>query len=89
MSAARKTKLSVTIAPDLLTQIDDYAERTGIRSRSNVIEIWLRRAAQLDAARRLEQDTIAYYEGLTAAERLEHADWADFSTRAFEDRGAE
>lgn len=89
MASARKTKISVTIASDLLAQIDTYAERSGVKNRSNVIELWLRRAAQMEAARQLEKDTIAYYESLTAAEQEEDADWVAASTDSFGTSGSD
>ncbi|OGR12186.1 MAG: hypothetical protein A2341_20865 [Deltaproteobacteria bacterium RIFOXYB12_FULL_58_9] len=89
MGTARKTKVSVTIATELLSQIDTYSERSGIRNRSNVIELWLRRAAQMEAAHQLEKDTISYYESLTAAEQAEDSEWAAVSTGSFTTLGDE
>jgi metal-responsive CopG/Arc/MetJ family transcriptional regulator len=84
-SGARKTKVSVTIASDLLEQIDRYGKRSGIVNRSGVIERWLRRAARLEAYQELEDDTIAYYESLSPAELAEDDEWARVSSDAFGD----
>ena len=73
MGTAKKAKVSVTIASDLLAEIDAFAERSGIGNRSNVIELWLRRAARQQAADRLAEQTVAYYTELTEEEVTRHA----------------
>ncbi len=83
MGTARKAKVSVTISADLLSQIDAFAARSGIGNRSYVIELWLRRAAREQSARRLEQDTIEYYEALTAAGGDDDTEWAAASSDEF------
>jgi metal-responsive CopG/Arc/MetJ family transcriptional regulator len=83
----KKTKVSVTLASDLLAQVDRYARRSGLGNRSHVIELWLRRASQTEAARQLAEETATYYESLTELERDEDAAWARVSTNAFGDLG--
>ena len=83
MGTAKKSKVSVTIAADLLARVDEYAARSGIGNRSSVVELWLRRAARMEAAKQLERDTITYYESLTATEVEEDSDWAGASSEAF------
>lgn len=63
-----RRRVTVTLPGDLLARIDREAGRG---SRSRVIEQWLREAARARVGRRLEEDTIAYYESLTADERAE------------------
>ncbi|HEV8247965.1 MAG TPA: ribbon-helix-helix protein, CopG family [Polyangiaceae bacterium] len=77
-----RTKISVTLAPDLVRAVDRAAKRHSPRSRSAVIEAWLRRAARLDLEDRLRADTIAYYEGLSTHERSEDAAIARSASRA-------
>jgi metal-responsive CopG/Arc/MetJ family transcriptional regulator len=76
MSIPKKAKVSVTIASDLLAEIDAFAERSGIGNRSHVIELWLRRASREQRADRLAEETVAYYTGLTDKEAREDAEWA-------------
>jgi metal-responsive CopG/Arc/MetJ family transcriptional regulator len=81
MSAA-KVKISITLSRDLVERIDEEAARQPSLSRSGVIEMWLRRGARADASRALEDDTIRYYESLTANERAEDEAIARASSRA-------
>ncbi len=89
MGTAKKAKVSVTISADLLAEIDSFANRSGIGNRSNVIELWLRRAAREQNSRQLERDTIEYYQSLTAAEIKEDADWAAASSNEFKRLGTD
>ena len=63
-----RTKLSITLAPDVVKEIDRAVERRVADSRSAVIEKWLRRVSRLNAEARLRDETIAYYESLSAAD---------------------
>lgn len=71
MQSAR-IKISVSLPGDLIARID-RAARAESRSRSRVLESWLRSAAREGAQHELEQATIAYYESLTPEERREDA----------------
>ena len=77
-----KTKVSVTLASDLVKAVDRTAKRYPGASRSSVIEAWLRRAARMDAEDRLRAETIQYYESLSARERKEDAAIAGAASRA-------
>ena len=79
-TAARKAKVSVTLAKDLLIEIDRRVSRGGTRSR--IIEEWLRLAAREHARRALDAATIAYYAGRTGEQRAEEKTLAGFSARA-------
>jgi metal-responsive CopG/Arc/MetJ family transcriptional regulator len=65
-----KTKLSITLAPDVVRAVDNAAKRQGA-SRSAVIEMWLRHAARHEHEAKLRDETIAYYRGASAADRAE------------------
>jgi metal-responsive CopG/Arc/MetJ family transcriptional regulator len=67
MDTAR-TKLSITLDPDIVKEIDRAVQMRVAGSRSAVIEKWLRRASRLDAEARLREATIAYYESLSKAD---------------------
>ncbi len=84
MSKSTKIKLSVTLSNDVVKQLDAYGARRGITNRSNIIELWLRRAARAQAALELEHDTIAYYERLTQAARDDDDAWSSASSRELE-----
>ena len=68
--ATPRVKISVSLPRDLVARIDRVA-RGEARSRSRVLEGWLRASARERAARELEAATIAYYESLTPADRRE------------------
>jgi metal-responsive CopG/Arc/MetJ family transcriptional regulator len=65
-----RVKISVSLPRDLVARID-RAARAEARSRSRVLEGWLRASARERAARELEAATIAYYESLTPEDRRE------------------
>ena len=83
MENTRKVKISVTIDADLLAEIDRYTANSDGQTRSSVIESWLRRGARKQAALKLEKDTIAYYQSLTAEQREEDNEWSEASSRQF------
>jgi len=83
MPTANKSKVSITIDSDLLEEIDNYAEESGIANRSQVIELWLRQASRRRAADRLAEETVTYYAELTADEARDNAEWADSATNEF------
>jgi metal-responsive CopG/Arc/MetJ family transcriptional regulator len=65
-----RTKISVSLPRDLVARIDREA-RGASRSRSRVLEDWLRRASRGNATRELEEATVGYYDSLTADEDRE------------------
>jgi metal-responsive CopG/Arc/MetJ family transcriptional regulator len=73
-----KTKISITISRALLEKIDREAGSGEGRTRSSVIEEWLRRAARSRAADVLREETVAYYDSVDAGENEE----ADAISRA-------
>jgi metal-responsive CopG/Arc/MetJ family transcriptional regulator len=75
-----KMKVSVTVAKDLLEKIDGDAKRSKT-TRSQVIDRWLRHAAQDHARAELDEAVIAYYSSLTDEERAEEEAIARASSR--------
>jgi metal-responsive CopG/Arc/MetJ family transcriptional regulator len=67
-----RIKISVSLSSDLVARIDRAAQAES-RSRSRVLESWLRSGARQGAQHELELATIAYYEDLTPEERREDA----------------
>jgi metal-responsive CopG/Arc/MetJ family transcriptional regulator len=76
-----RVKISISLSRELVARID-RAARAEARPRSRVLEDWLRTTARQNAARDLEEATIAYYESLTAEDRRESAAMAAASSRA-------
>jgi metal-responsive CopG/Arc/MetJ family transcriptional regulator len=76
-----RVKISVSLPRDLVARIDSAA-RSQARSRSSVLEGWLRASARERASRELEAATIAYYESLTPEDRHEDEAMASASARA-------
>ena len=76
-----RVKISVSLPRDLVARID-RAARAEARSRSRVLERWLRASATETTARELEAATIAYYESLMPEERREDDAIASASSRA-------
>ena len=75
MTAARKVKISVSIDPALLGAVDRYAARVGL-TRSAAMERWLSQISRQENLNRLEEETAAYYQALTAAEQGDDRAWA-------------
>ena len=74
MTAARKVKISVSIDPSILGAVDRYAARVGV-ARSAAMERWLSQISRQENVSRLEDETAAYYEALTEAERQDDRAW--------------
>jgi metal-responsive CopG/Arc/MetJ family transcriptional regulator len=76
-----KTKVSITLAPDVVLQVDRAAKLAG-QSRSELIEVWLQKQAEADYDERVRADTIRYYESLTPEDRAEDEAMARASSKA-------
>lgn len=81
MTSARKVKVSVSIDPSVLGAVDRYAARTGV-TRSAAVERWLAQVSHRENLTRLEEETAAYYETLSEAERQDDVDWAASASSA-------
>jgi metal-responsive CopG/Arc/MetJ family transcriptional regulator len=81
MSAVRKVKISISIDATLLANVDRYAASHGV-TRSAALERWLGQVSHRERVSRLEEETAAYYDSLTEAERQDDADWATAATSA-------
>lgn len=77
-----KSKVTVTLSPELLRQIDTLLQASEAGSRSQLVEEalrqWLRDQAQQD----LERQTEEYYRSLSKAERKEDRQWTKHAARA-------
>ena len=76
-----KTKISISLDTEVLEAVDRRARREKT-TRSAVMEQWLRSASRQIELERLEEETAAYYDSLTPAEKADDAEWAEFASRA-------
>src|SRR5258708_27602013 len=82
MTAVPKVKISISIDAVLLANIDRYAAANHV-TRSGALERWLRQVSHSERLTRLEEETAAYYDALTATERREDDALAEASLRNF------
>lgn len=76
---AGKTKVSVTIAKELLAEVDRVSkDRTRSAVFEDALSSWVRRR-RVEA---LHDDFEKYYRGMSEAERREDAEWARLGGRA-------
>ena len=71
MAASNKFKVSITLAPDILADVDAEARRIPGATRSSVVEAWLRRGRRARADAALRDGVVAYYEAQTAEDLAE------------------
>ncbi|HTA21756.1 MAG TPA: hypothetical protein VK989_20825 [Polyangia bacterium] len=78
---ARKVKISISIDTALVANVDRYAAANHV-TRSAAIERWLGQVSYRERLARLEEDTAAYYDSLTEADKREDAAWAEAASKA-------
>ncbi|MBI2892363.1 MAG: ribbon-helix-helix protein, CopG family [Deltaproteobacteria bacterium] len=83
-----KAKISVTIAAELVSTIDRGVRARHYPSRSAVVEAALDRWARVERRRQRDAEIEAYYLGMSAEERADERQWADFATRELAEIGA-
>src|SRR2546422_77167 len=69
--SATKVKVTVTLAPQILADLEEMAKENGLRSRSAALEKVLKDWQYAEDVRKLEEETIAYYDSMTDEEREE------------------
>jgi hypothetical protein len=79
---ARKVKISISIDASLLANVDRYAAANRV-TRSAALERWLGQVSHRERLNRLEEETAAYYDSLTEADRRDDAEWTAFATKSF------
>jgi metal-responsive CopG/Arc/MetJ family transcriptional regulator len=77
----RKVKISISIDAALLATVDRYAAANHV-TRSAALERWLAQVSHRERLNRLEEETAAYYDSLTEADRRDDAEWAEFASKA-------
>ena len=82
ISRHSKTKVTVTLNPELVRQLDELSDTPKAGSRSRLVEeavrVWLYDQAQKD----LERQTEEYYLSLSKAERKEDKQWSKIAARS-------
>ena len=82
MQSGRKVKVSLSLPEDLVASLDRQVASGAARSRSAVVEQWLRRGAEARAESDLRAAVVTYYEGLDADSRAEEANLSRALSRA-------
>jgi metal-responsive CopG/Arc/MetJ family transcriptional regulator len=77
-----KAKITVTLSPDVVRQLDTLLDRSGNPSRSLLVEEALRRWLQEHAQKQIERQVEEYYLSLSKAERKEDEAWSKTSARS-------
>jgi metal-responsive CopG/Arc/MetJ family transcriptional regulator len=77
-----KAKITVTLSPDLISELDSFVNSSGGSSRSRLVEEALRRWLHDQAQKELERQTEEYYHSLSKAEHKEDQQWSKISARS-------
>lgn len=79
---APKSKITVTVSPDLVHQLDRLLKAPEATSRSRLIEEAIRHWLHDQDRKTLDRQTEAYYRALSAAERKEDRQWTRLAARS-------
>jgi metal-responsive CopG/Arc/MetJ family transcriptional regulator len=82
MTTARKLKISISLDADVLDAVDRRAARER-KTRSAIMEQWLRSASRQADLQRLEEETASYYDSLSPREKAEDAAWTKAAAKSF------
>ncbi|MBI2883219.1 MAG: ribbon-helix-helix protein, CopG family [Candidatus Methylomirabilis oxyfera] len=77
-----KLKITVTLSPDVVTQLDALLDLSGNRSRSLLVEEALRRWFREHTRKQIEHRVEEYYRSLSKVERKEDEAWSKTSARS-------
>ena len=78
----QKTKITVTLSPGLVRQLDAFVDSPEAGSRSRLVEKAIRKWLQIEAERELERQTEEYYRTLSEDERREDKEWTKVAARS-------
>jgi len=81
-SRVTKAKITLTLSPDVVRQLDALAQTPQARSRSQLVEEALRRWLDERVQEDIERQTEEYYRSLSPAEREEGKEWATLAAEA-------
>jgi len=77
-----KSKITVTLSPELVRQLDALLRSPEAGSRSRLVEEALRRWLHDHARQELERRTEEYYRSLSKGERKEDQQWSKIAARS-------
>lgn len=77
-----KSKITVTLSPNLVRQLDAILQSSEAGSRSRLVEDALRLWLRDHAHQELERQTETYYRSLSKAERQEDREWGKIAARS-------
>lgn len=77
-----KSKITVTLSPDVVRQLDALLDSPENRSRSRLVEEALRRMLEEQAQKEIERRVEDYYRSLSKAEQKEDKAWSKTSARS-------
>ena len=78
----QKTKITVTLSPQLVRQLDSLADSPDARSRSQLVEKAIRQWLQIEAQTEIDRQTEKYYQTLSEEERREDREWTKAAARS-------
>lgn len=82
LERSHKSKVTVTLSPELVSELDALLRSSEAGSRSQLIEEALRQWLRDHAQQELERQTEEYYRSLSNAERKEDQRWAKLAARS-------
>ena len=82
---SHKTKITITLSPDLVRQLDALLDSPEAGSRSRMVEEAIRRWLDQRAQKELERQTEEYYLSLSKAGRKEDKEWSKIAGRSAKD----
>jgi metal-responsive CopG/Arc/MetJ family transcriptional regulator len=77
-----KTKITITLSPDVVRQLDALLDTLETRSRSQLVEEALRQWLERRVQREIERQTEEYYRSLSLAEQEEDQEWSTIASEA-------
>jgi metal-responsive CopG/Arc/MetJ family transcriptional regulator len=78
----QKAKITVTLSPELVRQLDAFVDSPEAGSRSQLVEKAIRQWLQIEAQRELESQTEEYYRTLSEDECREDKEWTKVAARS-------
>jgi metal-responsive CopG/Arc/MetJ family transcriptional regulator len=79
---SQKTRITVTLGPELVRQLDAFLDSPEIGSRSQLVEKAIRKWLEIEAQKELDHQTEQYYQTLSEDERREDKEWTKLAARS-------
>ena len=79
---SQKAKITITLSPDLVRQLDKLLDSPESGSRSQLVEEAVRHWLRDEAHRELERQTEEYYQTLSEPDRKEDKEWSKIAARS-------